>query len=144
MFLDVASRYLMPIGGPAEPPMPHVLDGHEQQEPQRELEVNGIALLRGFVPEVTCEWLLSRVSDHRHKHTPTWLNETASLGRRGCYFDKNWNLPPLLHIQEKIVQSLGLSPTAVGTTDAKLPLTNSKSVLLGYTEGAENWAHQVR
>lgn len=142
VFERLAAQYTRPIASP-EPLLPSPLGEHARCTPQKELASRGIVLLRGFVPEATCEWLLSRVSDHRNKHTPTSLTETMSLGRRGCYFDKNWNLTALQHIQEQVVISLGLSPDGqVGAPDSKLPSTNKKSVLLAYCEGAENWAHQ--
>ena len=138
-----------------QPALPEVLSIKDRTETLRELSTNGIVLLRGFVPEETCEWLLSRACDHRQKHSPTWLTETMSLGRRGCYFDQHWNLPILQRIQERVVQSLGLqgsqeslkkseldSVTLAGASDARLPPKNSKAVLLAYTQGGENWAHQ--
>jgi hypothetical protein len=141
MFDQLVAKYKTPIADP-EPPLPTLLDGKDRRHAQEHLKSMGIVLLRGFVPEETCEWLMSRVYNHRSKHSPTWLTETMSLGRRGCYFDKDWNLAPLRHIQERLVQSLGLSPTEIGVDNAKLPPNNSKSVLLAYTQGAENWAHQ--
>ena len=55
----------------AEPPLPAALDGQTRQACQGDLRENGIAVLHGFVPHETCEWLLSRVSQHREKHAPT-------------------------------------------------------------------------
>ena len=125
-----------------EPPLPALLDEHAKQQHQLELQTHGIVLLRGFVPEETCEWLLSRVNEHRRRHAPTRLTETMSLGRRGSYWDKDWKLPILKKIQERVVRSLELNATSIGDADAKLPPSNSKSVLLVYSEGGENWAHQ--
>jgi len=136
--LKAASRSL---AGP-HPPLPLWADEPARRACQGELQANGITLLRGFVPEETCEWLLGRVCEHRSKHSPTWLTETMALGRRGCYFDKDWNLTVLKHIQTRVVEALGLSPTEIGAANAVLPSANNKSVLLVYGEGGENWAHQ--
>ena len=69
------------------------------------------------------------------------MTETMALGCSGCYFDKDWALPALKQIQEHVARTLGLSPTEVGAADVKLPPTNTKSVLLAYTDGGDNWAH---
>ena len=127
-----------------EPALPLPLDESTRRTLQRELESDGIVLLSGFVPEDTCKWLLREACEHRRKYSPTWLTETMSLGRRGCYFEKNWSLATLRHIQEKVVESLGLDATGVGAAQPQLPATNNKAVLLAYTEAGENWAHQVR
>ena len=70
------------------------------------------------------------------------MTETMALGCSGCYFDKDWALPALKQIQEHVARTLDLSPTEVGAADVNLPPTNTKSVLLAYTDGGENWAHQ--
>jgi hypothetical protein len=112
VFERLAAAYAAPITG-ADPRLPAPLDEHARRACQRDLQENGIAVLPGFVPEETCEWLLSRVCDHRAKHSPTWLTETMALGRRGCYFDKDWNLPVLKRIQSRLVEEVGLIPTDI-------------------------------
>ena len=72
MLERLASRYPRAA---AAPPSGRwmLLDEHARRKPQRQLDSDGIVLLPGFVDEETCEWLLSRVAEHRQRHTPTWL-----------------------------------------------------------------------
>ena len=112
----------------------------------------GAVLLPAAVPVEVCCALLAQVAAHVGRHTPTRLTETMALGRRGSFFHKNWALPELRAISDAVVRALGLRPTDLGeggdgegeeeAGEACLPATNTKSVLLCYAEGAENWSHQ--
>jgi hypothetical protein len=111
----------------------------------------GAVLLPAAVPAEACCALLAQVAAHVGRHTPTRLTETMALGRRGSFFHKNWALPELRAISDAVVRALGLRPTDLAEKEeeeeeeeeeACLPATNTKSVLLCYAEGAENWSHQ--
>jgi len=124
--------------GDGPPPPPHPLlrtvTVAERSACRTALVEHGIVRMPGLVSEASCRHLLSRVPGHFRnkdgKFTP--LTETMGLGARGAYFDSDWSLPMLKEISHRIMGSLGL----------ELPDSNTKSVLLGYAEGGENWAHQ--
>jgi hypothetical protein len=135
-----------------------------RQRVEAELEANGVALVPRFVPDELCRHLLSRMSAYTNDFANqrcVKLTETSALGAAGMYYNSNWTEGGLLRdIQTRLASSLGLDGASLAikntvaantneddaddqrSTVGHLPLDNAKAVLLCYTDGAENWAHQ--
>ncbi len=140
-----------------------------RQRVEAELEANGVALVPQFVPDELCRRLLSRMSAYTKNFARdrrcVKLTETSALGAAGMYYNSNWTEGGLLQdIQTRLASSLGLDGASLAIKDpgkdtvaantndddgddqpstaGHLPHDNTKAVLLCYTDGAENWAHQ--
>ena len=149
-------------GALAPPPMSLSLPrGAALDAARRTLERDGIVLLPRVVSATMCRYLLQQAGQHAQRgRAPTRLTESMALGRRGAFFSHHWPQSELRLISDFLAAAMNLVPAGPSDgvevlsagakakantrqeSERRLPVSNTKNVLLVYAQGGENWAHQ--